>query len=106
MLCHVVYSVCLTLIDLEEGLGQFAREQRFWQISEVLLEHVCDIIGRLALVADTSPVRPARLVHLTQSLDSGFNSRFPEKTHLDRDQRTQRVRSQTPMSCETEGFYC
>lgn len=35
----------LTLIDLEEGLRQFASEQGFWQISEVLLQHVCNIIG-------------------------------------------------------------
>lgn len=72
----------LTLINLEEGLGQFAGEQGLWQISEVLLQHVCDVIRRLALVVDSSPVCAARLVHLTKSLDTRFNSRFPEKTHL------------------------
>ena len=81
-----VYNSCvciLTLINLEEGLRQFAGEQRFWQISEVLLQHVCDVIRRLALVVDSSPVCAARLVHLAKSLDTGFNSRFPEKTHLE-----------------------
>lgn len=69
------FNVCfLTLINLEEGLRQFASEQRFWQISEVLLQHVCDVKRRLALVVDASPVCAARLVHLTQSLDSRFNA--------------------------------
>ncbi len=78
--------VCaLTLINLEEGLGELASEQGFWQISEVLLQHVCNIVRCLALVVDSSPVCAARLVHLTKSMDARFNSRLPEKTHLDKE---------------------
>lgn len=70
-----LYAECvLTLINLEEGLRELASEQGFWQISEVLLQHVCDVIRRLALVVDSSPVCAARLVHLTKSLDARFNS--------------------------------
>lgn len=86
----------LTLIDLEEGLWQFAGEQGFWQVSEVLLQHVGDVIRGLALVVDSSAVRAARLIHLTKSLDTRFNSRFPEETHLEKDRRTKRERV---MSC-------
>lgn len=83
-----VYTVrVLTLINLEEGLRQFAGEQGLWQISEVLLQHVRDVVRRLALVVDSSPVCAARLVHLTESLDARFNSRFSEKTHLEKGQR-------------------
>lgn len=78
-----VHVYILTLIDLEEGLRQFAGEQGFWQISEVLLQHVCDVICRLALVVDSSPVCATRLVHLTKSLDTRFNSRFSEKANLE-----------------------
>ena len=64
----------LTLVDLEEGLGQFAGEQGFRKVPEVLLQHVCDVVSRLALVADSSPVRATRLVHLPQRLDTRFNA--------------------------------
>lgn len=73
----------LTLVDLEEGLGQLAGEQRLWQISEVLLQHVCHVIGRLALVVDPSPVGAAGFVHLAESLDARLDSRLPEESHLE-----------------------
>lgn len=91
------FSVCvsiLTLIDLEEGLRELAGEQGFWQISEVLLQHVCHVIGRLALVVDPSPVCTAGFVHLTESLDARFNSRFPENSNLEeKKNRTEGVTS-------------
>lgn len=84
----------LTLIDLEEGLRELAGEQGFWQISEVLLQHVCHVIGRLALVVDPSPVCTAGFVHLTESLDARFNSRFPENSNLEeKKNRTEGVTS-------------
>lgn len=85
----------LTLIDLEEGLRQLAGEQGFWQISEVLLQHVRYIICRLALVADSSPVGAACLVHLTKSLDARFDSRLSEKANLEfkSEGRSERVTS-------------
>lgn len=63
----------LTLIDLKKGLREFACEQGLGQISKILLEHICDIIGRLALVGDSPTIRPAGLVHLAQSLDPRFH---------------------------------
>lgn len=74
----------LTLIDLEEGLRQFAGEQGFRQISEVLLQHVRDIIRGLTLIVDSSPVCAACLVHLTKGLDTRFHSRLPKQTHLEK----------------------
>lgn len=73
----------LTLVDLEEGLRQLAGEQRLWQISEVLLQHVRHVIGRLALVVDSSPVGAAGFVHLPESLDARLDSRLPEESHLE-----------------------
>lgn len=73
----------LTLVDLEEGLRQLAGEQRLWQISEVLLQHVRHVIGRLALVVDPSPVGAAGFVHLPESLDARLDSRLPEESHLE-----------------------
>lgn len=89
--CTLIVHVCiLTLIYLEEGLRQLAGEQGFWQISEVLLQHVGHVVSRLALVADSSPICATRLVHLTKSLDTRFNARFSEKTNLDGKSERQR----------------
>lgn len=73
----------LTLVDLEEGLRQLAGEQRLGQIPEVLLQHVCHVVGRLALVVDPSPVGAAGFVHLAESLDARLDSRLPEESHLE-----------------------
>lgn len=40
----------LTLVDMEEGLPQFAGQQRLREIPEELLHHVSYIIGRLIFI--------------------------------------------------------
>lgn len=69
----------LTLVNVEERLAEFAGEDGFGQVSEVLLDHVGDVEGRLTLVRKSIWVR---LHHLTEQLDPRLQPRLPEETQL------------------------
>ena len=69
----------LTLVNVEEGLAEFAGEDGFRQVSEVLLHHVGHVEGRLAVVRNAVWVG---LHQLTEVLDTRLDPGLPEKTHL------------------------
>lgn len=69
----------LTLVNVEEGLAEFAGEDGFRQVSEVLLHHVGHVESRLNVVRNAVWVG---LHQLTEVLDTRLHPRLPEKTHL------------------------
>lgn len=69
----------LTLVDLQESGGELAGEDRLGQVSEILLQQVSHIVGRLALIAD---IVGRGLIHLAQVLDPRLHPRLAEDAHL------------------------
>ena len=73
----------LTLVDMEEGLPQFAGEQRLRQVPEELLHHISHIIGRLILIVH---IVWGTLIHLPESLNSRLHPGLTKETHLEAEQ--------------------
>ena len=76
---YIAFLACLTLVYMEESLGQLAGEQWLWKVPEELLDHVGHVVGRLVLVAHE--VR-RRLALLPQGLDTRLHARLPEQPDL------------------------
>lgn len=57
----------LTLVDVEKGLAEFAGEDGFGQVSEVLLHHVGHVESRLTVIGNAVGVG---LHQLTEVLDT------------------------------------
>lgn len=69
----------LTLVYLQKGFWEFVCHQWLRQISKILLQHVCHVISRLSLIVDTVY---GAFIHLAQSLNPGFDTRFSEESNL------------------------
>lgn len=77
----VINILLLTLVDVQKSLSQLTCEERFWQVTEKLLYHICHIIRWLVFIVD---VFWGALIHLTKGLDSRLHPRFSKQTHLRR----------------------
>lgn len=74
-----VPSPGLTLVDLQEGVCQLAGEDGLWQVTEILLQQVSHIIGRLPVIVD---VVRAGFIHVPERLNPGLHPRLSENANL------------------------
>ena len=69
----------LTLKDGDEGLGQLVRQQRFWQLPEVLLDEISHVKRLLTVEID---IISESLGHHFQFLYPRLDAAFPKDSNL------------------------